>query len=226
MELPQQIRDRLNSNDVPDQVYALVGASLVVRNHLTAAPDQARSKIHAARATKDRWVTTAYQAGYETRDRVGAVPHELKSGLRVRWTQFRGLPVELREEAAERVIDLRDGTVGQYSALAASGERALTQWHAERLLNERADRVARAVTPGAARASVSAREAARKAAASPTGQRAGEAGRRARQSAKKAWVEYLAAADEAGAARLAAAGVQDPAGATQPPATGSTSGHR
>ncbi len=185
------LRDRVREEDVPRPAYALFGASLLARDRLQAAPRRIRASIAAGRSTRDRITTTAYQHAFEARDSAAALPGR----VRRRWAKVRGLPADV----GDRVIDLRDGASQRYEILADSGERAVTRWQAERILNERADRLARSVTPKAARATVSTRDAARRAAASPQAARARQAGRRAKQSAKTAWDEYIAAVDEAGA---------------------------
>ena len=199
MDVRQNVRDRLKNDDVPQQVYALVGASLLVRDRLTEVPGAARSRVGALLAARDRWVTTAYQRGFEARERVEALPSDLSQAARSRFSQALAVPALLRRDVAERVIDLRGEVADQYVEFSASGQRALTHWHTERVLNERAASAARSVTPGLARATVATRDAAARAAASPTARRAGEAGRRAGQSAKRAFEQYLAAIDEAAA---------------------------
>lgn len=199
MKLPERVQERLSADDVPASVYAVIGASLRLRQHAAAVPGELQVRLQAARSTRDRLVTTAYQVGHETRDRVAGLPGEVADHARSRWTQLLAVPGALRGTVSERVIDLRDAAEGEYATLASSGERAVAEWHAQRVLDERADRLRRTVTPTAARAGVSARDAARKAAASPTSQRIGAAGRRARQSAKQAIDEYIAAVDDAAA---------------------------
>lgn len=160
MQMPQEIRDRFDADDIPPQAYALVGAALALRQRAAAV-------LQAA-------------------GRVTALPGEV-----------RRLPDHVRSN---------------YASLAQEGERAVAHWHAERLLNERADRITRAMTPKAARATVSARDAARRAADSPTGQRLGDAGRRARRSAGQAWRDYLATVEETGAGQWGDAAVNGVAG--------------
>ena len=177
MQLPQQIRERYDAEDIPPQAYALVGATLVLRRRTVAT------------------LQTAAQAV----NRISLLPADAAGALR----SAQSAPGEIRSQLAVR-----------YGALSQEGQRAVATWHAERLLNDRADRITRAVTPGAARATVSARDAARRAAGSPTGQRIGEAGRRARRGASQAWRDYLAAVDEAGAARWGDAAINGAAGAS------------
>ena len=200
MQLPERIQQRLSADDVPAPVYAVIGASLRLRQQVADVPDGVQARLRAARSTRDRLVTTALQVGHETRDRVAGLPAEVADRARSRWSDLLGIPAAVRGSVSDRVIDLREAASGEYAALASSGERAVAQWHAQRVLDQRADRLVRTVTPTAARAGVSARDAARKAAASPTGQRIGAAGRRARTSAQQALADYTAALDEAAAA--------------------------
>lgn len=88
--------------------------------------------------------------------------------------------------------EARCAVADQYAQWARSGERALAQWHAERVLNARADRVSRSVTPAAARAAVSARDGARRVRGSKSRKRLVAA----RRAAAEAWRGYLAAADD------------------------------
>ncbi len=198
MQLPQQVRDRFTSDSIPHQAYAVVGASLLVRDRIAAVPQEAEAQLRSARSTKDRWVTTAYQKADEARDRAHAVPSQCSSAAHQAWGRAAALPQRVLTDVTHRVAQLRDEASQRYTSLAGSGERAVAEYHAQRVLDERAKRFTESVTPAAARASVSARDAARRAAASPAAQRAGEVGRQARASAQKAWAEYVAAADEAG----------------------------
>ena len=193
MDLPE----RLQEQDVPAAVYALIGAGLRIRGGIAGVPGQAQDRARAARSTKDRWVTTAYQRAYEAREQVTGAPAAAGRAAKARWEQAREVPSRVRAVLSERVIDLRDDAAEHYEDLAGSGERAVAQWHAQRVLDERAERFTRSVTPTAAKATVSARDAVRRAAASPTGQKAATAGRRARASAKRAMDDYVAAVDDA-----------------------------
>lgn len=212
MDLTQPLRGRLTDGDVPPQIFALVGATVLVKDRILEIPERAGAASRSVRSTKDQAVTTALQVAHEARDRAVALPRELAAGAQRGLDQALLTPHGLRGEIGERVIDLREGAAHQYSSLAASGERAVSEWNAERRLNQRAERVTRSVTPAAAKAAVSARDGARRAAESPTAQRLGRAGRRVRASAKQAWTEYLGALDEAG--------VQRWGGTEAPPATG------
>lgn len=200
MKLPERLQQRLSADDVPASVYAVIGASLRLRQQVADVPGGVQARLQAARSTRDRLVTTAMQVGHEARERAAGLPGEVADEARSRWAHLLGVPKSVRESVSDRVIDLREAAAGEYTALAGSGERAVAQWHAQRVLDERADRLVRTVTPAAARAGVSARDAARKAAASPTGQRIGAAGRRARTSAQQALADYTAALDDAAAA--------------------------
>ena len=205
MKLPGRVQERLSADDVPASAYAVIGASLRLRQHAAAVPGEVQARLQAARSTRDRLVTTACQVGHETRDRVAGLPDDAADHARSGWTRLFAVPGALRGSVSERVIDLREAVESEYAMLASSGERAVAEWHAQRVLDERADRLRRTVTPTAARAGVSARDAARKAAASPTSQRLGAAGRRARQSTKRAFEEYIAALDDAAAGRATGA---------------------
>jgi hypothetical protein len=197
MDLPEQLQQRVQEQDIPGPVYAVIGAALRLRSGLAAVPEQAQAQARVARSTKDRWVTTAYQRAHEAREQVAGAPAFVAEAAKARWSQVRDVPGHAGAALSERVIDLRDDAAEHYDDLAGSGERAVAEWHAQRVLDERAERMARSVTPAAAKATVSARDAVRRAAASPTGQKAAAAGRRARQSAKRAVDEYVAAVDDA-----------------------------
>lgn len=199
MKLPQQLRDRVGADDIPQQCYALVGAGLQVRGHARAAASRLQGQAQAAVRARDRLVTTGLQVGQETGQRIMAMPGDAANAVEAAWQRLRPAPRTVPSAVAEQVVDLRDGAVQQYRQWSLDGERAVAQWHAQRLLNERADRMTRSVTPFAARATVSARDAARTAAASPTAARLTEAGRRARLSARKAWLDYQATVAETGA---------------------------
>jgi hypothetical protein len=209
MDLPERLQQRLQEQDVPAAVYALIGAGLRIRAGIAAVPGQAQDRARAARSTKDRWVTTAYQRAHEAREQVAGTPAAAGHAAKAQWLRASGTPGQVRAALSERVIDLRDDAAEHYEDLAGSGERAVAQWHAQRVLDERAERLTRSVTPTAAKATVSARDAVRRAAASPTGQKAAAAGRRARASAKRAMDEYAAAVDDAAAAA-------EPAGTRSP----------
>ncbi len=206
MDVWEQAQAKMRGQDVPVPAYALVGLLLRVRAGILAAPGEVQSRARAVRSTRDRWVTTAYQHGYEVREQISGAPAAAAQAAQGGWAQARALPQQVRSALTGRVIDLRDDVAEHYDELAGSGERAVAEWHAQRILDERAERLARSVTPSAARATVSARDAVRRAAASPSGQRAAAAGRRARVSARRAVDEYLAAVDDA------AVPVQTPAG--------------
>ena len=199
MDLPERLQQRLQEQEVPAAVYALIGAGLRISAGIAAVPGHAQDRARAARSTKDRWVTTAYQRAHEAREQVAGAPAAAGQAATARLEQARGVPAQVRAVLSERVIDLRDEAAEQYEDLAGSGERAVAQWHAQRVLDERAERLTRSVTPAAAKATVSARDAVRRAAASPTGQKATAARRRARASAKRAMDEYVAAVDDAAA---------------------------
>jgi len=199
MDLPlqDQLRDHIRREGLPRQLYAAVGATLLLRDRAAALPGRVTAAAQDLRRTVDEWTTTGYQIGYEARERVAAAPDRASAAVRQAAHRSSEVPGEARDQAKEQVIDLRDTATSAYHALAAGGERALTEWQAERAMNRRAERVTRSVTPKAAKATVSARDAARRAAESPTGAKVRGAGVRARQSAKKAWDGYVAALDEA-----------------------------
>lgn len=197
MDLPESVQQRLQDRDVPGPFYAAVGAGLRIRARVVAVPGHAHRRLESARSTKDRLVTTAYQRGFELREQITGAPAAAAGAAREGWSQAVEVPGRLRGALSERVIDLRDDATEHYEDLAGSGERAVAQWHAQRLMDERAERLTRSVTPKAAKATVSARDAVRKAAASPTAQKAAAAGRRARASAKRAMDEYVIAPEEA-----------------------------
>jgi hypothetical protein len=192
----EHAQQRVRAQDVPVPAYALVGLLLRVRTGILAAPGEVQSRTRAIRATRDRWVTTAYQHGFEVREQISGAPAAAGRAAQEAWAQARALPLQARSALAGRVVDLRDGVAEHYGGLAGSGERAVAEWQAQRILDERAERLTRSVTPSAARATVSARDALRRASASPTGQRAAAASRRARVSARRAVDEYLAAIDD------------------------------
>ena len=199
MDIPLQdrVRDHVRREGLPRQVYAAVGATMLLREQAAALPDRVTAAGRGLRRQVDEWTTTGYQMGFEARERVAAAPDRAATAARQAAERTAEIPGEARDQAKDQVIDLRDTATSAYHALAASGERALTEWQAERALNRRAERMTRSVTPTAAKATVSARDAARRAAESPTGAKVREAGVRARVSAKKAWDGYLAAVDEA-----------------------------
>lgn len=169
----------------PSPVYAAVGASLAVRVEARAVPGRLRGGLQRAQRAGDQVAATAAQLAFEARDRVVGLPSEVAIGRGRLLRRFR-----------ETVIDLRDEGQVAYQDFAASGERALELWQAERLINRRVDRVKQSVTPGVARATVSARSTQRQAAQSATAQRARHFGAQVRSSLERNWEEYLAAVDE------------------------------
>ena len=182
----------------PSQVYAAVGASLVVRDEAMAVPGRLRAALQGADRATDQLLTTAAQLAYEARERIVELPDQAAS-----------TPRRLLTRVRETVVDLRDGGQVAYQDFAASGERALRAVAGRAADQQAGDRVKRTVTPGVARATVSARAGQRQAAQSDTARRMRQFGQRVRSSLERNWEEYLAAVDET------APGGQGPARAGQ-----------
>jgi hypothetical protein len=174
-EMRRRVAERIEEAEVPGPVFAVVGAGLQARHGLDLAAAELRDRWVRAAAAKDRLVTTALQQQAEAAAALQALPAAL-----------RGRAATAPEQARQEVVDLRDGVTAHYDDLVLVGERALSQWRAEQLMNERIDAV-KGLTPAAARAAVSARDAARRAAASPTGQAVAQAGRRTAAATRSAW---------------------------------------
>lgn len=208
MQVAQQVRERFTAAAIPPQAYALVGASLRAGRQAEVLGGRASAAAQAATSAVNTWVTTALQAGTVARERAESLPGGTLAAAR----RAPAAPAEARAALAR----VRGLLADHYGSLADEGERAVARWHAERVLNDRADRMTRSFTPAAARATVSARDAARRAAASPTGQRLGETGRRVRAGAGRAWQDYLTAVDESGAVQWGDAAMNNAAAVSHP----------
>ena len=176
----------------PSGVYTVIGLSLAVREEVSTVPGRLRAAADEAGRTRDHWVTTALQAGHQARERAFRLPADVVSVVSAGQSSF-------TQRVRRDVVDLREDISRSYEDLTHRGQRAHDQWHAERLLNERADRLTRSVTPGLARAGVSVRDSGRAAAGSVPAQRAKEFGAKVRTNVSKTWAEYLEAVDETGA---------------------------
>lgn len=162
-EIRSRVAERIEGTQVPAAAFALVGASRQARQLVGSAADDLRTRWTRSQASKDRLVTTAMQLQAEAEETVQALP----GVIRARAAAAPG-------QARDQIIDLRDAVVRTYDGLVLEGERVVTVWRAEQLMNDRVDAV-KGLTPGAARAAVAARDAARRAAASPTVRAMGQA---------------------------------------------------
>lgn len=107
--------------------------------------------------------TSDFTSALRERVRAGELPAPLYAAVGLvsaAGESARQAPQRARELPAATWSSVRR----QYAALALRGERELAEWQAQRILNERVQRY----TPAAARVTVSARQAARRAATNPT----------------------------------------------------------
>lgn len=166
------VQQKIKEQELPRPVYALAGAVDLVVDRAEEIPglvsertSQLREEITALPNTVK---THTAQRRYDLHERIAAAPGQARQSL---------------DSAIERgKSELRE----EYNTLANRGEKRLSQHQAERLLQKRIDEVSEKVTPGAARAGVATRDAARKARDSETGKKVANAAKRATDATKKA----------------------------------------
>ena len=158
------LHSRIRNSELPQPVYAAVGAADVVADRLGEVPGRVAA----------------------VRQEVSEVPTTLETTVAMRRAQLRdqaaAAPGQVRQSVADAVTRTRSQLQQGYVDLAARGDRRLVQQEAERSMEQGLNEFFGRITPFAARTSVATREAARKARQSPTGQKVAEAAKRAKES--------------------------------------------
>lgn len=158
----EDLHTKIRNSELPQPVYAVVGAADVVADRLGEVPGRVAA----------------------VRQEVSEAPTTLETTVAMRRAQLHeqiaAAPAQVRQSVADAVARTRSQVHQGYVDLAARGDRRLVQQEAERSVEQGLNEFFGKITPFAARTSVATREAARKARQSPTGQKVAEAAKRAK----------------------------------------------